>query len=129
MGMEMDVDVDDEEPPAPPAWTAFEDGASIGQPGTEGGVIVRDDDHPWGARITLERSADAVAFAITCGIYGWMMHSRWLPTLEQAESEFAQMRDAISAILEMIPLSSNPQADEKMRAAGDAMDRFLLRFP
>ena len=120
---------EESEPIGPPEWYAFEDGASIGQPGTEGGEIVRDDEHPWGARITLERGAAAVPFAITCGIYGWMMHTRWLPTLDQAESEFDQMRDAISEIMEMIPLSSDPLADEKMRAVGAALDRFVLRFP
>jgi hypothetical protein len=126
--MEMETE-EEAEPAGPPAWTPFEDGASIGQAGTEGGVILRDDEHPWGARITLERSADVVPFAITCGIYGWMMHTCWLPTLHQADVEFAQMRDAISAILEMIPLSGDPLADEKMRAVGAAMDRFTLRFP
>jgi hypothetical protein len=40
-----------------PAWTAFEDGGSIGETGGEGGVVLRDDEHPWGARITLERGA------------------------------------------------------------------------
>jgi len=126
--MEMEIE-EESEPIGPPEWTPFEEGASIGQAGTEGGVLLRDDEHPWGARITLERGAGAVPFAITCGIYGWMVHTCWIPTLEQAESEFAQMRDAISEIVEMIPLSSDPLADEKIRAVGAAMDRFLLRFP
>ena len=60
-----------------PAWHPFEDGASIGQAGSEGGVIVRDDEHPWGARITLERDGGFAPFALTCGIYGWMVHTRW----------------------------------------------------
>ncbi|HSU17254.1 hypothetical protein [Longimicrobium sp.] len=122
----MEIETD---PPEPPAWFPAEDGSTLGQPGTEGGIILRDDEHPWGARITLERGSEVVPFAITCGIYGWMMHTCWLPTLGQAEREFAQMRDAISAILEMIPLSSDPLADEKMRAAAGAMGRFTLRFP
>ena len=51
-------------------WIAFENGSSIGATGSEGGTILRDELHPAGSRITLERTA--TRFAITCGVYGWM---------------------------------------------------------
>lgn len=48
-------------------WYSFDEGRSIGLRGTEEGVIIRDDEHPEGARITLERDG-RTPFAITCGI-------------------------------------------------------------
>ena len=57
-------------------WLPFENGTTIGATGSEGGVILRDELHPHGARITLEQTS--TGFAITCGIYGWMVHTRVL---------------------------------------------------
>ena len=37
------------------SWHQFEDGATLGQKGSESGVILRDEEHPQEARITLER--------------------------------------------------------------------------
>jgi hypothetical protein len=37
-------------------WTPFENGTSLGATGSEGGTILRDELHPDGARITLERT-------------------------------------------------------------------------
>jgi len=45
----------------------FEDGATLGQKGSESGVILRDEEHPQEARITLERDTRTAPFAITCG--------------------------------------------------------------
>ena len=52
-----------------PRTTSTEEWAS------EGGVILRELEHPDGARIALERGGAVSPFAITCGIYGWMVHT------------------------------------------------------
>jgi hypothetical protein len=39
------------------AWYLFDEGRSVGLLGTEEGIIIRDEEHPDGARITLEREA------------------------------------------------------------------------
>jgi len=53
-------------------WRRFEAGSTVGLKGTEDGVILRDEDHDAGARITLDRECThGVSFAVTCGIYGW----------------------------------------------------------
>jgi len=59
------------------SWHQFEDGATLGQKGSESGVILRDEEHPQEARITLERDTRTAPFAITCGIYGCMLHTRF----------------------------------------------------
>jgi hypothetical protein len=112
-----------------PAWHAFDGGASLGQAGTEAGMIIRDDEHPWGARITLERAAAPAPFAVTCGIYGWMVHTRFFGTADEAEREYAAMRRELAAILEIIPLSDDPAVDEKMDRAVEAIGGFVDRFP
>jgi hypothetical protein len=37
------------------SWHAFGDGTSTGTKGSEGGTVVLDEEHPDGARITLEQ--------------------------------------------------------------------------
>ncbi len=81
------------------SWYTFENGATLGQPGSEQGIIVHDEEHPFGARITLERAAHVAPFAITCGIYGWMMHTRFFSSEDEAEAQYGLMKAALSALL------------------------------
>ena len=46
---------------------------TIGTEGSEGGSIVRDEEYRGVCRITLEQCADRCA--ITCGVYGAMVHT------------------------------------------------------
>lgn len=110
------------------AWLPLDDGATIGEQGSEGGVILRDDEYRGGARITLERDG-YTPFAITCGVYGWMVHTRFFSTLDEAEREYARMQPELAAIVEMIPLTADPDVDRKMDAVADAIGRFVDRFP
>ena len=82
-------------------WRPFDSGATIGQPGCEGGVTVRDEECDAGSRITLERGCGSVPWAVICGIYGWFFHTRFLGS--QAEAEFTAMQDGLAAILDIIP--------------------------
>jgi len=81
------------------SWYPFERGVTLGQKGSESGVILRDEEHLSEARITLERDTTAAPFAITCGIYGCMMHSRWFSTEAEASSQYDEMKTALSALL------------------------------
>jgi hypothetical protein len=50
------------------SWGPAGGATTIGTIGSEGGVIVRDEEHPDGARITLEAvQGRPYSFAITCG--------------------------------------------------------------
>jgi len=110
------------------AWLPFEDGTSIGLTGSEG-VILRDDDYRGEARITLERDSHAAPFAITCGVYGWMVHTRFFDVLPEAEREYAAMQPELAALVELIPFTSDPDFDAKMDAVIVAIHRFVDRFP
>jgi predicted transposase len=59
-------------------WRPFEDGETGSSEGSKGGTFLRDEEYDAGARITLERCAYGISFALTCGIYGWFIHTRFL---------------------------------------------------
>jgi hypothetical protein len=111
------------------SWVPFDDGASIGERGSEDGVILRDDEYRGEARITLERDGGTAPFAITCGVYGWMVHTRFFSTLAEAEREYALMQPALAAIADAQPLTTDPDLDARMDAVSDAIGQFVDRFP
>jgi hypothetical protein len=110
-------------------WLPFEGGQTIGQTGAEGGVIIRDDEHPDGARITLEQGCLNAPFAITCGVYGWAVHSRFLADDETAQHAFDAMRGALSGILALVPREDDPDMADKSEAVADAIAAFVERYP
>jgi hypothetical protein len=109
-------------------WYPFDDGRSIGRKGSEGGVTLRDDEHPDGSRITLERGGYA-PFSITCGVYGWMVHTRFFETEAEAWNAFEEMKLGLVNILNIIPLVSEADDDTKVEAVSDALTDFIERFP
>ena len=117
------------------SWHPFDDGRSIGQLGTEQEIIERDDEHRDGARITLERdvvlpSGRRVPFAITCGVYGWMVHARFLDHAEDAQCDYEAMRDDLGRLLAMIPTRTDidDDVDGSIRPIGDAIGAFVDRY-
>jgi hypothetical protein len=110
-------------------WFPHDQGSTVGQCGSEAGVVVRDEEHPLGARITLERRTPTAAFAITCGVYGWMVHTRFFSDERGAKAEYAKMRDALTSILNIVPEASDAEISEKMRPVHEAVASFVERFP
>jgi hypothetical protein len=95
-------------------WYPFQDGATIGKRGSESGVILRDEEHPDGARITLERDGNT-PFGITCGIYGRLMHTAFASSASEASEKYSAMKAQLSALV---------------RSSGDdsAVQSFIDRF-
>jgi hypothetical protein len=111
------------------SWHTFDNGDSLGQLGSENGRIIRDEEHGDGARITLEQQGRTAPFAITCGIYGWMVHTRFFGTESEAQGEFENMKVELSRIVGTIPLAADPEADSKSRVVAESITRFVERFP
>ncbi len=108
-------------------WRSFDNGVTVGQLGSEGGIIVRDEEHEAGARITLERNCSrGVPFSVTCGIYGWFFHTRLVGS--EAEAEFLEMRDGLAVILAAIPDTDDPEADAQIAETSRAIRAFVSRF-
>lgn len=111
-----------------PGWAPADDG-SPGETGTEGGVVVRDEEHPAGARITLECDAATAPFAITCGLYGFMVHTRWFATRAEAEGEYALMRAGLEALARAVPRADDPELELRRDALYERISAFVDRFP
>lgn len=110
-------------------WQEFDGGTSIGQRGSEDGIILRDEELDHGARITMERGGRTAPFAITCGIYGWMVHTRFFGTDSEAQAEFESMKPELGRILDTIPLASEADLESKVPEVAEALSGFVERFP
>jgi hypothetical protein len=108
-------------------WYPFDEGRSAGLKGSEGGRILRDEEYAGGARITLERGGYS-PFSITCGVYGWMVHTRFFSGEAEARDAFEEMKVGLANIIDIIPLVSETDA-AKERAVSDALNDFIERFP
>ena len=108
-------------------WAAFNDGKSLGTSGSEGGTIRRDDEHDLGARVTLEEGGSVAPWSITCGIYGWMFHTRFFGTQQEGNREFDQMKVGLEEVLAIIPMKDDA-TPEKMSAVSSAIEAFVKRF-
>jgi hypothetical protein len=111
------------------AWGPFDNGATIDKRGSENGITLSDEEHDLGARITLERQTDHAPFAITCGIYGWMFHTRFFGSEANASAEFERMKGGLGAILNIIPRVDDPETDAKYQRVADAIGAFVEQFP
>jgi hypothetical protein len=106
-------------------WRPYASGATIGGRGSEDGIIIRDEEHELGARITLERECRQIPFAVTCGVYGWFVHTRYAGS--EDEAEFEEMAAALVSILDLVP-SQHDAEEPKIRAVTRAIERFVARF-
>lgn len=109
-------------------WQSFDKGLTIGKTGSETGIILLDEEHVDGARITLERDGHR-PFAITCGIYGWMVHTRFFLNEDDVRRDYELMKQALDPIVRSIPLRSDPDDRDKMKAIVRMIHEFVECFP
>lgn len=109
------------------SWRPFEEAATLGLPGSEEGIVVRDEEHFLGARITLERAPTVAPFAITCGIYGWMMHTCFFSSEAEAESQYDLMKNSLSTLLEAAEQTAH--VDGGRQVLMDGVEEFLGEYP
>jgi hypothetical protein len=109
-------------------WYDIDDGKSIGQTGSEGGNIIADDEYKSMARITIEKNGQTAPFSITCGIYGWMVHTRFFDTLEEARKQMELMKSKLESIVDGIRLEDESNDNDYNRIASEISD-FIAIFP
>jgi hypothetical protein len=110
-------------------WQSFDKGRTIGKSGSETGVILLDEEHADGARITLEGDCRPAPFTITCGIFGWMVHTRFFANEEGARRAYEDMKQALDRIIRSIPLESDPDRDTKMEATTRRINNLWSTIP
>jgi len=80
-------------------WSAYDGGSTLGEAGSENGVILADEEHSAGAHITLERDG-YTPWAITCGVYGLMVHTVFAGQEGEARSKYAAMKADIGNFMD-----------------------------
>ncbi|HMV46274.1 MAG TPA: hypothetical protein PLD20_03350 [Blastocatellia bacterium] len=108
-------------------WENFDKGQLIGTRGSEQGIILRDEEHSDGARITLERDGYSAPFSITSGIYGWIVHTSFFSTQQDAQTAFEEMKAELSEILHAIPNENDPDLKCKQEKLSEKMSDFVIR--
>lgn len=109
------------------SWHPFQNGGTLGQPGSEEGTVLRDEEYSLGARITLERETHIAPFAITCGIYGWMLHTRYFSSQFEAETQYEAMKSALAMLLEVADKTAEIDGGRQVLMAG--VSKFVEMFP
>jgi hypothetical protein len=107
-------------------WIPFENGETVGQRGSEDGLILLDDEYPGCARITLER--DAV---------GWIVHTHFLSSENESRKAFDAMKLEINRIVDLIPdqatfdrlhKTDRSNFDHVCKAVAEQIKGFVGRF-
>lgn len=106
-------------------WQPYENGATLGRKGSEGGAIIKDEEYPAGARLTLESRCKMAPLAITCGVYGWMVHTAFYADQMTAEDDYAKMKVDLATIADM---RSREDLYEHIDDFQAAIDRFIENY-
>jgi hypothetical protein len=110
-------------------WREYDEGFSIGTSGADVGVIVRDEEHGEGARLTLEEDGSFAAFSITCNVYGWMFHTRYFADEVEAYDQFELMKTDLDEILKTIPPEVDDADEDALAAASEELNDFVEKYP
>jgi hypothetical protein len=108
-------------------WYPVDKGQTLGTVGSESGIILADDEHIQGARITLEQCS-YTPFAITCGIYGWMVHTAFASSKKEAQEQFISMKEELEKILRIVPLVDDPELEAASERVYIALRAFTEKF-
>jgi hypothetical protein len=92
----------------------MDNGKTIGTRGSEDGVIVLDEEHTSGARISLEQGCSNAPWTVTCGIYGGFLHTAFASSEAEGRAKYAAMKPDLEDIM----------AEEDNEARYNKMKRF-----
>jgi len=81
-------------------WYIFNDGKTIGQIGSENGMIINDEEYKNSCRITIEKDGCTAPFSITCGVYGLMCHSVFSKSEIDVKSKYEDMKLELQEFIE-----------------------------
>ena len=109
-------------------WYDYDEGYSIGTSGTDGGIIARDEEYNFAARMTIEEDGSFAPFSITCTIYGLMSHTRFFSDEAKADEEFARMKVDLERILSLVPADGDADEDA-LDEISDEISEFVEKFP
>ncbi|WP_224363025.1 hypothetical protein [Hyalangium versicolor] len=110
------------------SWKPYEAGSTLGLSGSQGGTITWDEQYAGQVRLTLEQDESRSFHAITCGVSGWLLHSRFFGSAPEAFAAFEELRPALVELWAQLP-KGGPGSPTEARAGGPLLAAFLARFP
>ncbi|GHO94959.1 hypothetical protein KSF_050070 [Reticulibacter mediterranei] len=108
-------------------WYPVEEGRTVGTTGSERGVILQDEEYVRGGRITLEQCRYP-PFAITCGVYGWMVHTTFASSLGEAKETYVAMKKRLEEICRLVPSLDDVNVEEKCDHVVNVLEAFVRDF-
>lgn len=103
-------------------WKVFNNGKSIGTTGVDGGIVFFDEEHAKGARITYRRGENMIS--VSMKIHGWIDHTRFFTTENDAQREYRAMKIIINELLEKINEPEMPKLK-----VWEIISDFVKRYP
>ena len=70
-----------------------------------------------------------IGYAITCGVYGLMVHTRFFPSEALARQQYEEMKSGLAQILSSLPLADDPDLEQKVPAVEAQLEAFIQRYP
>jgi hypothetical protein len=106
-------------------WERFEDGRTFTSEGPWGGVTIRDECHPRGARLTAEMGSRFAIVTVTLFLYGRPELVRHFDELDEAEAWCERAKAGIGLVLDREPLIGDPGVRGQAVAAARALNDVL----
>lgn len=100
-------------------WCIFDNSSTIGQKGSENGLVLSDFEHLDGARVTIEKNGDIAPFSVTLGIYGMMCYTYFCDTEEEAIEFREKSIKRIDGIFNLLRVDENNR-DENWKSKYDS---------
>jgi hypothetical protein len=83
-------------------WKPYSNGSTLGKQGSEDGITLVDEELQGIARITLEEIPQRSRFAITCGIQGWLVHTRYAAAHSEALCDYKLMKTELAKLVQLV---------------------------
>jgi len=110
------------------SWQPHAAGSTLGTQGSEGGIITWDEQYADQVRLTLEQDESRSFYAITCGITGWLVHTRFFGSAAEAYAAFEEMRPALVELWSKLSPSEPEPSREARYQGGVLLSAFVARF-
>ena len=111
------------------SWQPYEGGSTLGMSGSQGGTITWDEHFAGQVRLTLEQDMSRSFHAITCGISGWLVHSRFFGSAPEAFAAYEELRPALVELWAELPEGGPRSTPDAARKGGPLLAAFIARFP
>ncbi|HVG58486.1 MAG TPA: hypothetical protein VNA24_08020 [Hyalangium sp.] len=110
------------------SWQPYAEGSTLGMQGSEGGTITWDEQYADQVRLTLEQDESRSFYALTCGIAGWLVHTRFFGSATEAYAAFEELRPPLVELWRQLPPGEPEPSREARHQGGVLLSAFVARF-